>query len=223
MQLSLIIPACNEAANIKQTLLPLQDKRGAALEIILVDGGSTDATVELAQPLVDQLLHSPPGRARQMNAGAAVARGDWLLFLHADTRLPDNFSVLLQQAANNQADWGRFDVRLEPASPLLQGVAWMMNQRSRLTGVCTGDQAIFLRHSLFRQLNGYADIPLMEDIELSKRLRRHSHPARLRPALTTSSRRWQKHGILRTIVLMWWLRLAYWLGVSPQRLARWYR
>lgn len=213
------MPVRNEAVGIRQTLAPLQALRGE-LEIILVDGGSTDATVERAGPLVDHILTSPPGRARQMNTGAAAASGDWLIFLHADTRLPVGFTAIIRQQVT---DWGRFDVQLEPASPLLRLVAWMMNQRSHLTGVCTGDQCLVVRRDVFQQLGGYADLPLMEDIELSKRLRRHSRPARLRPPLTTSSRRWQKHGVVRTIVLMWWLRLAYWLGVSPQRLARWYR
>ncbi|SDU10444.1 TIGR04283 family arsenosugar biosynthesis glycosyltransferase [Halopseudomonas salegens] len=220
MRFSMIMPVRNEAAGIQQALASLQSQRGAELEIILIDGGSSDATVELAQPLVDQVLKSLPGRAKQMNTGAAVARGDWLIFLHADTRLPSNFTHIIPQQVS---DWGRFDVRLEPTSPLLQLVAWMMNQRSRLTGICTGDQALVIRRDLFEQIGGYADIPLMEDIELSKRLRQICHPARLRPALTTSSRRWQQNGSLRTIALMWWLRLAFWLGVSPQRLARWYR
>ncbi len=220
MEFSLIMPMRNEASGIQQSLMPLQAQRGAELEIILVDGGSSDATAERARPLVDQLVESPPGRARQMNAGAAVARGDCLVFLHADTCLPDNFTEIIRQQVTG---WGRFDVQLSPASPLLNLVAWMMNQRSRLTHICTGDQALVIRRALFEQVGGYAEIPLMEDIELCKRLRRHSHPARLRPPLTTSSRRWQKHGTMRTIVLMWWLRLAYWLGVSPQRLARWYR
>ncbi|SFM72295.1 TIGR04283 family arsenosugar biosynthesis glycosyltransferase [Halopseudomonas yangmingensis] len=222
MKLSIVMPVRNEAAGIVQALLPLQELRGA-LELIVVDGQSQDATRLLAQPLADQLLESSPGRARQMNTGAAAAQGDWLLFLHADTRLPDGFISLLQEAQDSGADWGRFDVQLEPSSALLRLVARMINLRSRLTGVCTGDQALFLRRRLFEQLGGYAEIPLMEDVELSKRLRRVSRPFCIATPLTTSSRRWQQHGTLRTILLMWQLRLLYWLGVAPERLAESYR
>ena len=222
MKLSIVMPVRNEAAGIVQALLPLQELR-SALELIVVDGQSQDATRLLAQPLTDQLLESSPGRARQMNTGAAAAQGDWLLFLHADTRLPDGFISLLQEAQDSGADWGRFDVQLEPSSALLRLVARMINLRSRLTGVCTGDQALFLRRRLFEQLGGYAEIPLMEDVELSKRLRRVSRPFCIATPLTTSSRRWQQHGTLRTILLMWRLRLLYWLGVAPERLAESYR
>lgn len=222
MKLSIVMPVRNEAADIVQALLPLQELR-SALELIVVDGQSQDATRLLAQPLADQLLESSPGRARQMNTGAAAAQGDWLLFLHADTRLPDGFISLLQEAQDSGADWGRFDVQLEPSSALLRLVARMINLRSRLTGVCTGDQALFLRRRLFEQLGGYAEIPLMEDVELSKRLRRVSRPFCIATPLTTSSRRWQQHGTLRTILLMWRLRLLYWLGVAPERLAESYR
>ena len=156
-----------------------------------------------------------------MNAGAAPAKGDWLLFLHADTRLPDGFIDLLPKPGSPHR-WGRFDVRLSPSSPLLAVVAWMMNRRSRLTAVCTGDQAIFVERRLFNELGGYAPIALMEDIELSKRLRRHGRPLCLSERLTTSSRRWQQNGTLRTITLMWQLRLRYWLGADPRDLARRY-
>lgn len=221
MKLSIVMPVRNEAAGIVQALLPLQELR-STLELIVVDGQSQDATRLLAQPLTDQLLESSPGRARQMNTGAAAAQGDWLLFLHADTRLPDGFISLLQEAQDSGADWGRFDVQLEPSSALLRLVARMINLRSRLTGICTGDQALFLRRRLFEQLGGYAELPLMEDVELSKRLRRISRPFCIATPLTTSSRRWQQHGTLRTILLMWQLRLLYWLGVSPARLHRLY-
>ena len=363
--LSVVVPVRNEAEGIAQVLAPLQALRDQ-LEIIVVDGGSEDDTAALAAPLADKVLASPPGRARQMNAGAAAATGEVLLFLHADTQLPEGFvgmiravipaaptvipapspvipapptvspappRVIPAQAgiqtdvqqtkeshrehsshphpsmdprlreddvggerevfspssslskntaiptsptvipaqAGIQADvkhakepnrehsahphpamdprvreddvgvgtvipahagihfdlgvqslWGRFDVRLAPSSPTLRLVAWMMNQRSRLTGTCTGDQAIFVRRDLFNRLGGYADIPLMEDIELSKRLKRISPPACIRQPLTTSSRRWQTRGVLRTIVLMWWLRLQYWAGVSPAKLVKKY-
>lgn len=219
--LSIIMPARNEAEHIVASLLPLQTLRGE-LEIILVDGGSSDSTVVLAEPLCDKVLHSMPGRARQMNAGAAAASGDTLLFLHADTSLPPGFMPLLGLQMSTHNHWGRFDVQLEPSTAALRLVGWMMNWRSRVTGVCTGDQGIFVQRCLFTELGGYADLPLMEDIELSKRLRRHGKPICLQPALHTSSRRWQQHGILRTIMLMWWLRALYWFGVSPRCLARWY-
>jgi len=363
--LSVVMPVRNEAEGIAQALAPLQALRDQ-LEIIVVDGGSEDDTAALAAPLADKVLASPPGRARQMNAGAAAATGEVLLFLHADTQLPEGFVGMIRAVipapptvspappyvipapprvipakagiqadgqhaqepnrkhsahphpsmdprlreddvagesdasvpgtagashrviptaptvipappyvipaqAGIQADmqqtkesrrehsahphptmdprvreddvevgtvipaqagihfdlgaqslWGRFDVRLAPSSPTLRLVAWMMNQRSRLTGICTGDQALFVRRDLFNQLGGYADIPLMEDIELSKRLKRISPPACIRQPLTTSSRRWQTRGVLRTIGLMWWLRLQYWAGVSPAKLVKKY-
>ncbi|MBL4609295.1 MAG: glycosyltransferase family 2 protein [Pseudomonas sp.] len=342
--LSVVIPVRNEAEGIAQVLGPLQALRDQ-LEIIVVDGGSDDDTATLAAPLADKVLASPPGRARQMNTGAAAATGEVLLFLHADTQLPEGFlgmiravipapptvspappyvipakagiqtdvqqtkqshrehsahphpsmdprlreddvggerevfspvsslskSTVIPAQAGIQTDaqqtkepnrehsahphptmdprlreddvgvgtvipahagihfdlgvqylWGRFDVRLAPSSPTLRLVAWMMNQRSRLTGICTGDQAIFVRRDLFNRLGGYADIPLMEDIELSKRLKRISPPACIRQPLTTSSRRWQTRGVLSTIVLMWWLRLQYWAGVSPAKLVKKY-
>tara|TARA_Y100000780_G_scaffold127371_1_gene114605 strand:- start:1372 stop:2046 length:675 start_codon:yes stop_codon:yes gene_type:complete len=217
VKLSIVVPVRNEAANIVDSLAPLQPLRGQ-LELIVVDGGSSDDTLALATPLADRVLQSAPGRAQQMNTGAAQAQGDWLLFLHADTQLPAGFLDLLPDR-NAPRQWGRFDVRLAPSSPLLNVVAWMMNWRSRLTGVCTGDQAIFVRRALFEQWGGYAPMPLMEDVELSKRLRRLSPPLCLRPPLTTSSRRWQTHGTLRTIVLMWWLRWRYWRGASVEELA----
>ncbi|WP_321347854.1 TIGR04283 family arsenosugar biosynthesis glycosyltransferase [Halopseudomonas oceani] len=220
LKLSIIMPVRNEAAGIVAALTPLQPLRGE-LELILVDGGSSDETVPLARPLVDRLIQSAPGRATQMNAGAALAHGDWLLFLHADTCLPNGFIDLLPEPGSPHR-WGRFDVRLSPSSPLLAVVAWMMNLRSRLTAVCTGDQAIFVERAFFEQLGGYAPIALMEDIELSKRLRRQSRPLCLSERLTTSSRRWQQNGTLRTIALMWQLRLCYWLGADPSELARQY-
>ncbi|POB04718.1 TIGR04283 family arsenosugar biosynthesis glycosyltransferase [Halopseudomonas oceani] len=220
LKLSIIMPVRNEAAGIVAALTPLQPLRGE-LELILVDGGSIDETLALAAPLVDQLIQSEPGRATQMNAGAALAHGDWLLFLHADTCLPNGFIGLLPEPGSPHR-WGRFDVRLSPSSPLLAVVAWMMNLRSRLTAVCTGDQAIFVERRLFDQFGGYAPIALMEDIELSKRLRRQSRPLCLSERLTTSSRRWQQNGTLRTIALMWQLRLRYWLGADPSELARQY-
>lgn len=225
MKLSIIVPTWNEASAIAGTLSALQPLRGAGHELIVADGQSQDATVALARPLVDRILVSACGRARQMNAGAAQASGEVLLFLHADTRLPAGADVLVRHALERSGRaWGRFDVRLSGTQPLLRLVERMMNLRSRLTGIATGDQALFVRHDLFQAVGGFPDIPLMEDIALSTRLKRHGRPACLHEAVVTSSRRWQQQGILRTILLMWRLRLAFALGADPHRLVnRYYR
>jgi len=222
-RISVIIPVLNEADTLNATLGPLQQWRKAGHEVILVDGGSEDGSKAIATPLVDALLESEKGRAKQMNAGACVANGEVLLFLHADTQLPEMADGMVQQALAHHR-WGRFDVRLSGSHWLLRLVERMMNWRSCLTGIATGDQAIFLEHRLFDEIGGFPALPLMEDIALSKRLRqRAGRPACLRPPLTTSSRRWEESGILRTILLMWRLRLAYFLGASPQELAHLYR
>ncbi len=220
MRISVVIPALNEAAHIVASLSDLAPLRAAAHELILVDGGSRDATRTLARPLVDTLIQAPRGRALQMNAGAQAATGDMLWFLHADSRIPGNAAGVLMRA---QREWGRFDVRLSGSHPLLRLVEGMMNLRSRITGVATGDQGIFVTREAFAAVGGYPDIPLMEDIALSKALRRRSRPACPRTRLITSSRRWEQRGVIRTIALMWRLRLAYALGVDPQRLAERYR
>ncbi len=221
---SVVIPALDEAEHIAPVLEALQPLRAAGGELIVADGGSTDATVDVARPLADTVLSCAPGRARQMNAGAAAARGHWLWFLHADTVAGAPALAALRAAmARPGVQWGRFDVRLSGRHPLLRVVERAMNLRSRLTGICTGDQGIFVRRDLFRALGGYADIPLMEDIELTRRLRRHGRPLCITAPLVTSSRRWERHGVVRTIVLMWRLRLAYALGASPHRLARLWR
>jgi rSAM/selenodomain-associated transferase 2 len=219
MQLSIVIPARNEAASIRDTLQPLQSLRARGHEVILVDGGSDDDTLDVAAALVDRCLAAPAGRAGQMNAGAVSASGDILWFLHADTRVaPASDQVIL--AACGAADcWGRFDVRLSGRQPLLRLVERLMNLRSRLTGIATGDQGMFVTRALFERVGGFPDLPLMEDIELSKRLRAVCRPLCLRQQVVTSSRRWEERGIVRTIGLMWVLRLAYFLGVPAQRLA----
>jgi len=222
--LSIVVPVLNEAAQITRTLAQLAPLRQRGAQVIVVDGGSTDATVGLAQPLADHVLcDAPRGRARQMNAGAAAARGAVLLFLHADTLLPAHADRLVLQAVASGAQWGRFDVRIEGRARMLRVVAALMNLRSRWTGIATGDQAIFVRRDTFVALGGFADQPLMEDIELSRRLRRRSRPACLRERVTTSGRRWETRGVWRTIVLMWRLRWRYWRGESPQSLAKAYR
>lgn len=219
MSVSIIIPALNEAQGLASTLPELVGKA----EVIVVDGGSRDETVSVARRVGAIVVESERGRARQMNAGAARSRGDILLFLHADTTLPDNAIALIDESLEQGALWGRFNVRLSGSHWLLRLVERFMNMRSCITGVATGDQAIFVRHDLFEQLGGYAELPLMEDVELSKRLRDFKWPACIRKPLTTSSRRWEHYGIVRTILLMWRMRLAYFLGASPQRLAEDYR
>jgi len=182
--------------------------------VIVVDGGSEDATRELAAGLCDRVVVAPRGRALQMNAGAREAKGGILVFLHADTRLPPDADQLVQGSL-----WGRFDVRIEGRHPLLKVVAWAMNLRSRLTGIATGDQAIFVRRDGFP---GFPELPLMEDVAFSRAMKRHSRPACLREKVVTSGRRWESGGVMRTIVLMWRLRLLFFLGVPPDQLARRY-
>mgnify|MGYP001764077941 CR=1 FL=1 len=221
--LSIVLPTLDEAAGIADTLHALQPLRERGAELIVADGGSSDGTAAIARPLADVVLQAPRGRALQMNAGAARARGPVLLFLHADTRLPPQADVLIAQALAAGADWGRFDVRIDGRHPMLRVVAALMNLRSRCTGIATGDQAIFVRRALFEHLGGYAPQPLMEDIELSRRLKRHGRPACLRTPVHTSGRRWEQRGVWRTILLMWRLRWRYWRGESPTRLAEAYR
>ena len=221
--LSIVVPALDEAAGIEATLQALTPLRARGAEVIVVDGGSRDSTALLAKPLADQVLHSPRGRARQMNAGAAAARGDVLLFLHADTRLPEAADAVLHEAVAQGARWGRFDVRIDGRSPMLRVVAWLMNQRSRWTGITTGDQGLFVQRALFQCIGGFPDQPLMEDIEISRRLRALARPRCLRQRVVTSGRRWDTHGAWRTIFLMWRLRWLYWRGVPPQVLAEAYR
>ncbi|WP_088280230.1 TIGR04283 family arsenosugar biosynthesis glycosyltransferase [Ideonella sp. A 288] len=222
-RVSLIVPVLDEALGIAATLDALAALRAQGHEVIVVDGGSRDDTVARCAGRADQVLAAPRGRARQMNAGAAAAHGEVLLFLHADTRLPADALAAVADALARGASWGRFDVRIEGRSAMFPVIAWMMNARSRLTGMATGDQAIFVRRALFASIGGYPDQPLMEDIELSRRLKRHGAPACLRLRVATSGRRWEQHGVWRTIVLMWRLRLRYWLGTPADALARAYR
>jgi len=219
MRLSVIVPALNEAAVIGATLAALAPLRARGHEVLVADGGSEDGTRDVARPLADRVIVAPRGRARQMNAGAAAATGDALLFLHADTRLPAGADLLVVRSLEKNP-WGRFDVTIEGRSALLPVIALFMNLRSRLTGVATGDQAIFVRRADFA---GFPDIALMEDIAFSKAMRRRGAPAALREKVTTSGRRWERRGVLRTMVLMWRLRLAYALGADPARLAEKYR
>jgi rSAM/selenodomain-associated transferase 2 len=221
--LSVIVPTLDEAEGIAASLAPLQAARAAGCEVIVVDGGSRDGTAAVAQPLADRVLTARRGRATQMNAGAELARGDALLFLHADTVLPSAAPNLVRSALLDDGyRWGRFDVRLSAHHPLLRLVGWMMNWRSHLSGIATGDQAVFVRRDAFAAVGGFPPIPLMEDIALARRLKRLGRPARVRDPVITSSRRWEERGILRTVLLMWGLRLAYAAGVAPERLLRRY-
>jgi rSAM/selenodomain-associated transferase 2 len=218
--LSIIVPCLNEAEGIGNALSALAPLRARGAEVIVVDGGSRDGTVERAAPFADALIAAPRGRASQMNAGAARARGEILVFLHADSLLPEAADALIVEGLNrSRRGWGRFDVAIAGRHPLLRVVERLMNLRSRLTGIATGDQAIFSTKSLFTAAGGFPEIALMEDIALSRRLKQYGPPLCLRHRLTASGRRWEKHGVLRTILLMWRLRLAYSLGADPRKLA----
>jgi rSAM/selenodomain-associated transferase 2 len=218
MKLSIVIPVLNVGDGLLSFLQALPDP-DSAMEIILADGGSSDGSLSHAASRVSRVIVSEKGRAHQMNAGAAVAAGDYLLFLHADTYLPEGFKSLIQQEA---ADWGRFDVRLSGDHWAFRMIEFMMNWKSGKTGICTGDQAIFIKRNLFESLGGYAAIPLMEDIEMTDRLRKICKPLRVRTPLTTSSRRWEEAGILKTMLLMWYLRIRYAMGTSPDILVKQY-
>lgn len=222
--LSIIIPVLNEAAGIAETLAPLQPLRARGCEVIVADGGSTDGSADLARPLADRVVTSERGRARQQNAGAAEARGGVLLFLHADTRLPaDADRLVIDGITSSGRGWGRFDVRLTGRHPMLRVIERMIGVRSRLSGIATGDQAIFVRRDWFTRAGSFPQIPLMEDVALSKALRRLGPPLCLRETVVTSSRRWEERGVWRTMALMWRLRLEFWLGADPERLAERYR
>jgi rSAM/selenodomain-associated transferase 2 len=217
-RLTVVVPALNEAAGIERCLEALAPLRARGHEVIVVDGGSTDGTAGLAAPLADRVMSAPRGRAAQMNAGAAAARGDAFVFLHADTRLPPDADRLVAEALAAHA-WGRFDVAIDSDDPRLAVIAYFINRRSRASGIATGDQAIFVRRDAFP---GFAPIALMEDVAFSRSMKRVSRPACLAARVVTSARRWERHGIARTVLLMWRLRLAYWRGADPDELARRY-
>lgn len=219
---SIIIPVLNEAGSIANQLHSLRHLLGPRWELIVVDGGSDDSTCEQAAPWCDQLIHSAPGRSVQMNAGAAVAHAELLVFLHADTQLPESFETQMQLFHESGNGWGRFDVALDGEHLLFPLIARLMNLRSRLTGIATGDQTFFMQRQFFARVGGFAPVPLMEDVDFSRRACRLQRPFCSHAQVTTSTRKWQKNGVLRTIVLMWWIRLAYFLGVSPETLHRWY-
>lgn len=224
VRLSVVIPALNEAAGMSAVLQALAPLAARGAQLLVADGGSVDGTVALAQAGGAQVVHAPRGRALQMNAGAQQATGDVLLFLHADTRLPPDADQLIAQAlANGSQVWGRFDVCIAGQPRMLRVIAACMNRRSRWTGIATGDQALFMTRAAFDAVGGFPVQPLMEDIEMSKRLLKISRPACLRARVVTSGRRWETQGVWRTVLLMWRLRLAYWRGAAPERLAALYK
>jgi rSAM/selenodomain-associated transferase 2 len=220
-RLTIVLPVLNEAAIIVAALQALAPLRARGAEIIVADGYSCDGTAQLAKPFADRVITVRRGRGAAMNAGAALGIGDALLFLHADTALPDNTDRLIDAALAHRA-WGRFDLRIAGRHPLLSVVARMINWRSRLTGIATGDQAIFVTREAFAAVGGFPDLPLMEDIAISRRLKRLSRPFCIATPAVTSGRRWEHNGVLRTILLMWRLRLSYYLGVEPALLAELY-
>lgn len=221
-RISVVIPCLDEAAICVGRLEALQSMRHEGHELILVDGGSGDGTAELSRPLVDLLLPSEPGRAMQMNMGARAATGEVLWFLHVDTVLPDGASKQVLREALDGPGWGRFDVRLTGVRPVYRVIEGMMNLRSRLTGMVTGDQGMFVRRDLFERVGGFPEIALMEDLAISDRLKPIAQPACLQSRVVTSSRRWERDGVLRTIGLMWFLRCAYRMGADPDWLSRIY-
>ena len=219
---SVIIPTLNEVDYVAPTLERLQAARARGHEVILVDGGSSDDTCGVAAGMVDQVLECAPGRAGQMNHGACNAHGDIFIFLHADTWLHNEFDRILDERGLSEHTWGHFHVRLSGSHIMFRCIERFMNLRVRLTGIVTGDHTIFTGRQLFRQMNGYADIPLMEDVELTRRLNKISPPIRISQTVTSSSRRWEKHGIARTVLLSWALRSCYALGFDPRDLVKQY-
>jgi len=217
--LCIILPVLNEASTLEERLLALQAVRKRGARIVVVDGGSDDHSLSIGRQHADLAFVAPRGRASQMNAGAAACPADVLLFLHADTQLPPSADVLVAQAIQGPRQWGRFDVHLDSCRPALRLIEVLMNVRSRWSGIATGDQAMFIKYEAFREVGRFPDISLMEDIVMSKRLKRLSPPACLRQRVVTSARRWERHGIWRTVFLMWRLRLAFFFGADPNQLA----
>jgi rSAM/selenodomain-associated transferase 2 len=220
-RLTIVLPVLNEAAIIVAALRALAPLRARGVEIIVADGGSRDGTARLAMPSADRVITVQRGRGAAVNAGAALGTGDALLFLHADTALPHNADRLIDAALARRA-WGRFDLRIAGNHPLFAVIARMINWRSRVTGIATGDQAIFVTRKAFEAVGGFPDLPLMEDIAISRRLKRLCRPFCLATPVVTSGRRWERNGVLSTILLMWRLRLSYYLGVEPALLAELY-
>ena len=222
-RISVVIPALNEAGCITRTLDKLQAVRQRGHELIVVDGGSIDNTLAVSKALADQLIVSRPGRARQMRAGAAAANGSVIWFLHADTLPAADADLLIQNALEPDINrWGHFDILFSSNRLVFRMIALLMNYRSRISGIATGDQGIFIARTLYEQVGGIPEIPLMEDVALSRKLKHYSRPLVINKKLTTSPRRWEKHGIARTILKMWGLRFAYFVGIDPARLEKYY-
>jgi rSAM/selenodomain-associated transferase 2 len=219
MRISVIVPALNEAATIARTLARLREPE--VLEIVVVDGRSEDGTAAIARPLADRVIEAPAGRAQQMNAGATIARGEVLFFLHADTVPPQGFAAAIVTACG-EAIGGRFDVELDAPGLAYRVIGEGINLRSRWSGLFTGDQGLFVRRDVFESLGGYPDQPLLEDLALARAMKRRGRTAALRLRVSTSARRWQRHGVLRTVFLMWWIRALYFFGIAPERIARLY-
>lgn len=237
LKISFILPVLNEAVMVVEQLQRLQPYRRLGHELVVVDGGSQDQTLSQASSLADIAVSSPAGRGRQMNRGAELASGEVLLFLHVDTVLPAAAASRIEAAcgagsvinsAKKTADdvagfrWGWFDVRLSNPAWSYRMIARSMNLRARMTSVCTGDQAMFVQRQLFDEVGGFPQLPLMEDVAMSKILRRVAKPRCIADAVETSSRRWEANGLFRTMLLMWQLRLLFFLGVSPSRLVKRY-
>lgn len=221
MQFSIIIPTLNEAAGIQQHLQALQPLKNQC-EIIIADGGSQDETIAIAKSLSDRVFTVPKGRARQMNAGVVCSTGEVLIFLHADTYLPGNALSIIKHGINTGYCWGRFNIHLTGRNLMLEIIAYMMNWRSRLTGIATGDQVLFMTRHAFESIGGYPDIPLMEDIAICNKLKQLGKPLCLSAKVISSGRRWQQFGIFKTILLMWWLRLLFFFDFNPKQLAKLY-
>lgn len=223
VNISIIVPVLNEESSLSKTLMQLQPLRHSGHEVVIVDGGSVDNSLVIAQNAADTVIVSKKGRALQMNNGAAVANGDIFLFLHADTVLPDKTEHLILSYVDHDDLWGRFDIRLSSNKLIFRVIESLINFRSRLTGIATGDQAIFIDKKLFNKIGGFPEIALMEDIALSKMLKDISAPVCLKQKVITSSRRWENRGVFATVLLMWKLRLYYFFGASPEKLSRLYR
>ena len=222
MKISIIIPVLNEEINLSRISGHLQSIRQQGHEIIIVDGGSVDNTLAISYEVTDDVIVSKAGRALQMNSGASVASGDVLLFLHADTLLPTNAVQIISDSFQRKNYWGRFDVRLSSSKYVYRLIERLMNLRSCLTSIATGDQAIFVEKNLFNRVGSYPEIALMEDVEISRQLKKISKPVCLKQKVITSSRRWETNGIVATVLLMWKLRLYYFFGVSPDKLSHLY-
>ena len=221
--ISVIVPVLNDETSLTATLREWQSRRSEQIELVIVDGGSVDQSKTIAAPLADRVLSTTPGRAHQMNVGAGEATGNYLLFLHADTDVSASaFSALSHIAASHPGRWGFFHVRLNSGRAVFRLIETLMNWRARVTSVATGDQCLFVARNLFEREGGYKEIPLMEDVEVCKRLRKHGTPVIIKQRVSTSARRWEKHGVISTILLMWRLRLAYFMGASPKKLHQQY-